>query len=112
MDVDFLLRMKGALDAVTAEDSGRQQGYAEVYSRIRQEVAFGVDGLPGLQAEFDRLFPASVSAEGRTGGPQDREAIVLMQQLAGWLGGVIDASILERRIRAEAEERAKRTGFA
>jgi len=36
---------------------------------------------------------------------------VLINQLAGWLGGIIEAAILDQRIRAEGEERAKRTGF-
>jgi hypothetical protein len=34
-----------------------------------------------------------------------------MNQLAGWLGGLIDASVLDQRIKAEAQERAKRTSF-
>jgi hypothetical protein len=42
---------------------------------------------------------------------QGEEAIVLMKQLAGWHGGLIEEAILEQRILVEAEEKAKRTGF-
>lgn len=112
MDVDFLLRMKGVLDASMSESkplSGQAQ--AESYLRIRGEVASSLGEDTSLRAEVERLFPSELSSSGRPWGVQGAEAVVLMSQLAGWLSGLIEASILDRRIRAEAEERAKRTGF-
>jgi hypothetical protein len=111
VDVDFQMRMKGALEAAAAMPTGRPgQGHAEAYPRIRAEVAAAI-GANTLADELDRLFPAELSTAGRPFGAQGEEAIVLMNQLAGWLGGLIDAAVLDRRIRAEAEERAKQPGF-
>ena len=111
MDVDFLLRLKGTLEASSVQPHDRPaQAHAQAYPRIRAEVEAALDD-DSLREEFDRLFPAELGSAGRPWGAQGEEAIVLMNQLAGWLGGLIEAAILDRRVRAEAEERAKRTGF-
>ena len=111
MEVDFLLRIRSALEAATAQPSGRPgQPHAKAYPRLRAEVEQAL--TDDLRDEFERLFPSSLETTGQPWGKQGEEAIVLMTQLAGWLNGLVEAAILDRRIRAEAEERAKRTGFA
>jgi hypothetical protein len=110
VDVGTLLRLKGVLEA-TAEPTGRPgQGEAESYPRVRARVAALVDD--SLLEELGSLFPEQLSTAGRPWLAQGEEAIVLMKQLAGWLGGLIEEAVLERRIRVEAEEKAKRTGFS
>lgn len=112
MDVGFLLRIKGTLEAATVQSLGRpEQGQAASYPRLRSEVAAALDD-GSLRDELDRLFPEELSSKGRPWGVQAGEAVVLMNQLAGWLGGLIEAAVLDQRIQAEAKERAKRTGFA
>jgi hypothetical protein len=111
MDVSFLLRMKGLLESSAAQPRGRPgQGHAQAYPRIRAEVEAGLQD-EALRDELDRLFPAELASAQRPWGAQGEEAIVLMNQLAGWLGGLIDAAVLNQRIQAEAEERAKRPGY-
>jgi hypothetical protein len=110
MDVSQLLRLKGTLEAVATRDVRADKGQAESYVRIRAEVARAVE--PSLTEELERLFPAELSTAGQPWGVQAQEAMTLMGALSGWLGGIIDGAVLDQRIRAEAEERAKRTGFA
>jgi hypothetical protein len=112
MDVGFLLRMKGVVEAAAAvPPSGRAgQGHAEAYPRVRELIAEAVDD-DTLRAEMDRLFPADLSTAGRPWNAQGDEAVVLMNLLAGWLGGLVEEAVLGQRIRAEAEERAKQVGF-
>jgi hypothetical protein len=112
MDVGLLLRLKGVIEASAAQPTGRPgQAHAEAWPRVRAQVAEAV-GDEALLREMDALFPATLASSGRPWGVQGDEAIVLMNQLGGWIGGLIEEALLEQRIRAEAEERAKRTGFA
>jgi len=82
---------------------------------------------PDLRDEFTRLFPELPEPPDydpnevffkleRTEGELTQataDALLNLRLLGGWIQGLIDEQTLERRIRAEAEERAKRppTGF-
>src|SRR4051794_39120968 len=111
MDVQQLLRLKGMVEASVEPGPGHaSEAQAQAYLRVRGLVRETLEG--GAGDEFDKLFPETFSTTGRPWRYQSDEAVVLMRQLAGWLSGLIEGELLERRIRAEAEERARRTGFA
>ena len=114
MDVDALFRLKGVVEASTQQPTGRpEQGHVASYPRIRSEVRAAIGSE--LHDEFDRLFPEQLATHGRPWGVQVPQAIGLITQMAGWLGGTIEAAILQQRIQADAAEKAKlaerRTGF-
>jgi hypothetical protein len=108
-DVGRLLRLKGTIEA---HQPGERPGQGEVqaYMRERDEVVAAVDD--SLRDELDRLFPTELATAGQPWGAQAQEAVMLMNRLAGWVGGLIEEAILQQRIEAEARERAKQTGFA
>ena len=112
MDVAQLLRVKGLVESsLEVPDASRPwQAHAEAYPRVRAQVVSAVAGQ-GLEEELDALFPHELSSKGQPWAKQGAEAAVLLRQLAGWVGGAIEAAVLEQRIQAEAEARAKRTGF-
>lgn len=110
MNVDQLLRLKGTLEAsegVALQEGG--MGLVAAYPRIRAEVIDAVD--EEQRAEFERLFPSELSTDGQPWGAQAGEVKLYVAQMAGWIGGVIESAILDRRIQAEAEAKAKRVGF-
>jgi hypothetical protein len=110
MDVDRLLRLKGTVQAsVAAPDTTGGQGLVASYGRIRSEVvaALGTQYEDGLS----RLFPGELATSGRPWGQQELEVKTLLTQLAGWIDGVIEGQILNQRIQAEAEAKARTTGF-
>jgi hypothetical protein len=101
------MRLRGTVKA--AEGAATGAGLVAAYRRIRWEV---VDALRGEFAEeLDRLFPLELSTDGQPWGAQAQEVKTLMAQIAGWLDGVIEAAILDRRIEAEAEAKARQVGF-
>jgi hypothetical protein len=112
MDLERVMRLKGAVEASAGVPTaaGGGQGLVDSYPRIRREVAEAVGA--GYAEEVERLFPESLQTEGRPWGAQAEEVKALMAQMAGWLDGMIEAAILERRIQAEAEAKARKTGFA
>lgn len=113
MDVGTLFRLKGVVEAAAQQPTGNlSEAHIFSYRRVRTEVRMAID--PPHGDEFDRLFPEDAAAWDGGGpyGSAATEAIVLMNQMAGWLDGIIQAAVLDQRIRVEAEEKAKRTGFA
>jgi hypothetical protein len=67
--------------------------------------------VPTFAEELGRLFPADLATKGRPWGAQAEEVKTLLAQMADWLDSMIEAAILDRRIQAEAEAKAKQTGF-
>jgi hypothetical protein len=60
-----------------------------------------------LGEEFARIFPDALDTTGRAWPHQGHEAKTLMAEMAGWLGGVVEGQVLERRIQGDAEARAR-----
>ena len=106
MDLRLLYRLKGTLEGTAAHENGDRlgSGYVTAWPRLRREV---VDAVPDHRAELDRLFPERLSTEDQPGEPQSEESIMLMAQLAGWLGGVIAEAEAQQRLRAELAEASK-----
>jgi len=92
MDVGRLLRLKGTLEA--HQLAGRPgRGEVDAYRSVRAEVASAVDDA--LLPEFDRLFPTELASAGRPWGVQAQEAVMYMNRLAGWIGGLIEVAARE-----------------
>jgi len=106
MDLSLLYRLKGTLEGTAAHENGDRlgSGYVSAWPRLRREV---VDAVPDHRAELDRLFPERLSTEHQAGDPPSEEAIMLMAQLAGWLGGVIAEAEVKQRLEAQRAEAAK-----
>jgi hypothetical protein len=110
VDVERLMRLKGtvqAAQATTAATGG--EGLIASYPRIHAEVADAVG--PDFAEELGRLFPTDLATKGQPWIAQAEEVKSLLAQIAGWLDGMIEAAILDRRIQAEAQAKAKQTGF-
>jgi hypothetical protein len=107
VEVERLMRLSGVVKASAVAEP--EAGLADAYPRIRQEVAEAVGDE--YVAELDRLFPPELSTAGRPWGVQAAEAKSRMAQLGGWLDGMVDAAVLGQRIQAEAEAKARQTGF-
>lgn len=115
MDVEQLLRLRGTVEGSAATDPRTGgQGLVASYPRIRVEVASAIDGGEKA-AEFDRLFPTTLSTHGQPWIPQAEEVKLILGEMAGWLDGVVNGAAFDRRIRVEAAakaaEEAKRPGF-
>ena len=111
MDVGHLLRLKGIIEGSERADITRGgEGLIASYERVRQQVFEALE--PGLTDEFEELFPAELRTTGQPWGAQAGEVKILFGQLAGWIGGIIETALLERRIQAEAEAKAKQIGFS
>jgi hypothetical protein len=104
MDLSLLYRLKGALEGTASHENGDRlgSGYVTAWARLRREV---VDALPAHRAEIDRLFPEQLSTQ--DGEPQSEESIMLMAQLAGWLGGVLAEAEVQQRLAAQRAEASK-----
>lgn len=85
------------------------KGLVASYTRIRGEVADAVGAQH--EEELGRLFPVELETQGRPWGWQEQEVKTLLVQLAGWIDGIIESEILDQRIQAEAEAKAKQIGF-
>jgi hypothetical protein len=132
MEIGWLLRVKNMIDAARgsiAPSAASARALTESYGQLRIEVLGLVSGTDE-EEEFDRIFPDIPTADvpnmrlaGNSGKQQhanlESEALratALLAQLAGWVEGLIDEQLLERRIHAEAEAKARleakpRTGF-
>lgn len=106
MDLGFLYRLKGTLEGTASHENGNRLGggYVTAWPRLRREV---VQALPEHRAEIDRLFPEQLSTSGQAGEQQPEEAIMLLAQLAGWVGGVIAEAEVQQRLAAELAEASK-----
>ena len=102
----MLYRLKGTLEGTAAHENGDRlgSGYVTAWPRLRREV---VNAVPDRRAELDRLFPEQLSTEHQPGKPQSEESIMLMAQLAGWLGGVIAEAEVKQRLEAQLAEASK-----
>jgi hypothetical protein len=114
VNVEQLLRLKGTLEASQGIDlreggKGGGRGLVSAYPRIRAEVIEAVGDEH--RAEFERLFPPELSTDGQPWGAQAGEVRLYVTQMAGWIGGIIDSALLDKRIQAEAEAKAKSVGF-
>jgi hypothetical protein len=110
-DLGRLLRFKGTVEAAASSVEPNAYGtlaLVAAYGRLRPEALLVIP--EDLRDEFVRLFPESA---GHPGGTSDeaRHAKLLLDQMAGWIGGIIEEALIERRIEAEAAEKARRTGF-
>lgn len=132
LDLGRLLRAKNMVDSAAASvkpDAAAARGLTESYARLRAEILDLAAGSE-YESEAARLFPEVGIAEppnARLAGVSGRQfnvnleseakrAVALLGQLGGWLQGLIDEQLLERRIQAEAEAKAKlearpQTGF-
>ena len=106
MDLGLLYRLKGTLEGTAAHENGDRlgSGYVSAWPRLRREV---VDAVPDHRAEMDRLFPEQLSTGDQAGESQSEESIMLMAQLAGWLGGVIAEAEVQQRLEAQRAEASK-----
>lgn len=107
VELEQLLRLRGHVEASATEDPAESaRGLVAAYPRIRADVvaAVGADD----QAEFERLFPSELKSKGQPPMVQAGEAQLYLSQMVGWLDGLIEGALLDRR-KAEAE--AKRIGF-
>ena len=100
-------------------DGASAPALTESYMRLREQVGNVLAG--DLSDEFNATFPSidlvqpptspqphATAAWRVTAEPAARRARALLGQLAGWIDGLIEEQTLERRIRMEAEELAKR----
>jgi hypothetical protein len=105
-----------SLEAVLTGSPASFDALSAAYERIRAEVA---EAAPDeMRAEFERLFPRTIPRDQAKGGslhPRiemykqevSSTARTLLGQLAGWLGGLIDAAQAEERMRLEADAYAR-----
>lgn len=109
MDVDQLLRLKGIIEgSEQASTTIGGQGLVASYGRIREQVGDAISA--DLTTEFNKLFPAELRTAGRPWGAQAGEVKTLLGQMAGWVGGIVESTLVERRIQAEAEGKAREAG--
>lgn len=121
LDLGRLLRLKGAISALTRTEKVQPPdapSLTEGYRRMRAQVTDLV-GDGDLRDEFEAMFPRLPEFTGAAGPGRDLiawhteatgaalEAQRLLDQLAGWIGGLIDEQTLPDRIAAEAEARVK-----
>jgi hypothetical protein len=98
MDVQRLLRLKGAVDAAAGQqDSTDSRGLVESYQRLRNEVTSAVGDA--LADEFSRLFPAELSTSGRPWGWQAQEVRTLLTQMGGWIDQLVRVELPSQRAR-------------
>lgn len=121
-DVGRLLRLKGSITTAAQGDKiepADAPSLTSGYRRMRAQVAELVDGGE-LEAEFNEMFPEIPEFQGSSGpGPRGlidwhteattagTNARRLLEQLGGWIEGLIEEQTLAERIQAEAAERVK-----
>jgi len=123
-DLGRLLRLKNAIAAIasgTKIEPADAPSLTDGYLRMRSQVADLVSGT-NLDEEFKELFP-EIPEFKSSGGPgvggrglidwhteattAGTNAQRLLDQLSGWIGGLIEEQTLPERIQAEAAERVK-----
>lgn len=112
------MRLKGAVDSASDSIPEGQvaiagKAYIDAYERLRKEIRSQIGD--DLLEEFDSLFP--VETHPPAGGvygdeliaaaTQANEARSLLKTLGGWLKGLIDAELLDVKMRAEADAYAR-----
>lgn len=122
-DLGRLLRLKGAIDSMSGggkPEPADASSLTEGYRRMREQVAEMVAGAE-VESEFEAMFPTleAFIETSPTGGQGLIEwhhratsaatrAQGLLNQLGGWLEGLIAEQTMPERIQAEAAERVKR----
>lgn len=121
-DVGRLLRLKTSIAAAARGDEVKPADAPSLtssYRRMRAQVEELVAGGE-LVAEFNEMFPEIPEFQGPAGpGPRGLidwhteataagiEARRLLEQLSGWIEGLIEEQTLAERIQVEAAERVK-----
>jgi len=121
LDLGRLLMLRSAITGLTGNEKVQPPdapSLTEGYRRMRSQVAVLV-GDSDLRGEFDAMFPDLPAFNGDA-SPRGNliawhtkataaatEAQRLLDQLAGWVGGLIDEQTLPERIQAEAMARVK-----
>ena len=121
-DLGRLLRLKTSIAAAAQGDKVEPADAPSLtngYRRMRAQVAELVGGAE-LEAEFNEMFPEIPEFQGSSGpGPRGlidwhteattagTNAKRLLEQLSGWIEGLIEEQTLAERIQAEAAERVK-----
>lgn len=129
-DLGRLLRLQNSISALATEgkiEPSDAPSLTQGYLRMRSQVADLIAGSE-LEAEFNELFP-EIPEYTSQGGPiaggrglidwhtkattAATDAKRLLDQLGGWIAGLIEEQTLPERIQAEAAERVKqeRGGF-
>jgi hypothetical protein len=67
------------------------------YGPLRTEALLVID--EGLRDEFARLFPET-AVQAPDYSAKAREAKLLLDQMAGWIGGIIEEALIGTRIEA------------
>jgi hypothetical protein len=117
-----LLRLRGAIDSIAGKEKLEPSDAASLtdgYRRMRGQVAELVAGA-AVEPEFEAMFPEMEPfVETPPGGPgliewhhaatsAATQAQVLLDQLSGWVDGLIAEQTMPERIQAEAAERVRR----
>jgi hypothetical protein len=105
MNVEHLLRIKGTVDAAAgANPREGGEGLIAAYPRLRAEVVDVIDDQHRI--EFDRLFPATITPDGGAWVAEAEEVKLTLALIGGWLDGIVNGALLDRRIVAEAQAKA------
>jgi hypothetical protein len=112
-DVPKLMRLKAAAEAAAKTNPTNTSAAAltQSYQRLRDQMV-GYLGQRDEAEEFALLFPDNlvVPPQSRGGGPGAvqlaastsarlaEHAALLLRQMAGWIGGMIDAATFKERI--------------
>ena len=115
LDLGRLLRVQAMVTEVaqTTATFRASNALVRAYLRLREEIIGALaeaEGLEELRAEAERLFPILDEASRNNQGRMEEAtaaALINIRQIGGWVQGLIDEQTLERRMRMEAEERAK-----
>jgi hypothetical protein len=119
IDVERFIRLRSTVkSASTSLPKGQEvasgRALSDAYRRLRAEVA---ETIPeDLREEFSKLFPENVSfpPSGDVQGSallqqaaQANAARSLLEQMAGWLDGLVESAEHQMRINAEAQAYAQ-----
>ena len=124
VELPRLLRLRSMIESAASavpDDGASAHALTESYARTRNEVRRLIADTQ-LVSEFDAAFPEievvevtsrdpwAVAQSGLVNEPAARRAKLLLGQLAGWVGGLIDEQTLDRRLQLEAQERVRQEG--
>lgn len=121
IDTGEFIRLRSAIDATTAslaEKPLAAKALSDAYTKFRPE-GLRIAEARGVAEEFQRLFPQITPSQRpavRTGidpfqnASDANEALSLLSQLSGWLGGFVDEIQLEAQATAYATERVRQEG--
>jgi len=118
IDVGRFIRLRSTVKSASTSVPQGQEAVAgraltDAYRRLRAEVAGAIP--EPLSEEFSKLFPESVPPPGGGAGlgrlgaqaAESNAARSLLEQMAGWLDGVVESAEHQMRIDAEAKAYAR-----